>query len=102
MLLLSVGKNKVMVVGWEMVASLVEIEMSSRIMEVVSPFRYLSTLFSVCRYPQEQVKVRVVVGLKTLGAIKYICNVRSVSLGVKYMCSVRSVSLGVKVPTVMY
>lgn len=71
-----------MVVGRGGVAPLLEFVTSSRIMEEVSFFCYLGTCFSVDGYPQEEMKVRAVAGLETLGAMKCICSgVKDVSSG---------------------
>ena len=68
-------------------------------MKVESSFKHLEICFRKDRAPQVVVKLRVVEGRKTFGAMKMRSNVRSVRLGVKrYLYE--SVSTNVEVSNV--
>ena len=52
-------------------------------MKAVSSFKTMSSCFSEHGGPYEDREIRVGEGLKSFGAMKKVCSVRSVGLGVK-------------------
>ena len=64
-------------------ASVFFIKIDGRIIEVMSSFGYFCGSFSKDEGPRDDVKVRRCEGLKVLGAMKGMCPVKGVKIGVE-------------------